>query len=797
LDARASELQSGRVVTTLAPADFAVELDGLPVPVATATYVEFATAPAGVAGRSVLVVLDDLSFEAPISPDWLEELARWVAIIGPRDLIGVATTSGRGPAVPLSTDRITAQAALRGGVGGRAAPATGARQDQLERTAVDQANALHDLVRQLQQAPGTRVLLLVSNGFAATGGDDLVGGFSRAVRQAGASVFAITPRTASSDADRLVRDGLERLVTEARGRLLGTAGSIDAALKALLTEVPGAYRLGVDTSGVPAERPFRSLRVTANNLGIAVESPTRALVAGPVRGILVDDQVRSALAGGEPAAGVPLSSAGVVGRSESGSGIRFLNTVTVPGTASGPLAMTFVLVDEAGQEVTGGTAAMTTPVAGHFRTSFAITMPEGRFRLRVAVADREGRIGILERGVLARLRPIGPHRSGDLQVLWRAEEPPWYLTGGQPIPEVAKAVAISLEIFAASPGGQPPSIAFLLFASDGREVGRRDLTAAPAPGGWRALSEVSLDAIPAGIYDAALRLSIPGQDPVTVQTSLRKGASAAVAAARAPKPSRDEFLAIFQADVKALWPKFDLAATLAPAATRRLVDDFIADAKRPLPAVLARSLPHDPWLKGLEEVAAGKDAVAAFSRAVVALRRSNPAAAEVALAEARKGVPGSMAVTLLDGVLHAAAGRDEQAIAAWREALGPLSADPDWSLALAEALGRRGDFAGAAEALTLLPSDPSRVEAVRLIDASIALGRFDQARAAAERGSRAGGGGYRGRLAFYSLVFAFADALVPGAPEATIQTFLKAAEAFLTTGSELAPLVRAWIDMVR
>jgi hypothetical protein len=160
--------------------------------------------------------------------------------------------------------------------------------------------------------------------------------------------------------------------------------------------------------------------------------------------------------------------------------------------------------------------------------------------------------------------------------------------------------------------------------------------------------------------------------------------------------------------------------------------------------------------------------------------------ANAALSEARKAAPNSTSVDILFGASYAAAGRDREAIEAWRDAIGALAADPDWSLPLAEALGRTGDFAGALEALSLLPRDPSRLESVRTIDAAIALGRFDQARAAAEKG-RAGTGTYQGRLAFYALVFAYADALAPNATDATTRAFIDEGEAYVKAGGELAP----------
>jgi hypothetical protein len=260
-----------------------------------------------------------------------------------------------------------------------------------------------------------------------------------------------------------------------------------------------------------------------------------------------------------------------------------------------------------------------------------------------------------------------------------------------------------------------------------------------------------------------------------------------------PKPSRAEFLSLFQKEVRSMWPTFDGSRTVTAGAARRLVQELGSDLRRAVPAPLASTLTAEQWISGLSKVATQTDVFGAVARALLALAKGDAAAATDAAAIARKLAPDSTSVEILTGAAHAAAGRDREAVDVWRDAVGTLAADPDWSLPFAEALGRTGDYEGALEALSLLPRDPSRLESVRAIDAAIALGRYDEARAAAEKGS-GGTGAYQSRLAFYTLVFLYADALDAKATDRTKQAFMTSARTFVKSGADLAPLVQSWID---
>ena len=223
--------------------------------------------------------------------------ARWVGALDPADRVGVTTTSGLGPNVPLTTNRAAAVAALRGrfpaqkpplldttrfriddviaGIGnGRArtrlneaipecSTTRGAGgpppMDQdaceieasrevmelgylVERTAIDQIEAYTRLVRQLERMPSPRILVLISDGLPLTGGTGYATTFRRLAAEAGVQLFALT-------FDVAPENRLSEEVTEVYARPAG----IDAAGRDQPAPVP--LPMGTRSGTVPPTQP--------------------------------------------------------------------------------------------------------------------------------------------------------------------------------------------------------------------------------------------------------------------------------------------------------------------------------------------------------------------------------------------------------------------------------------------------------------------------------------------------------------------------------------------------------------
>jgi len=129
----------GRPVKGLGPDDFTVELDGRKTPVRVVDYFEFAgpggTAdpdppvpspgrasprPVQLSGRSVLVLIDEISFGTQQTPAFLADARHLITGLGPNDGVGVGTTTGEVVSAGITRDKTRAVLALRSITGRRA-----------------------------------------------------------------------------------------------------------------------------------------------------------------------------------------------------------------------------------------------------------------------------------------------------------------------------------------------------------------------------------------------------------------------------------------------------------------------------------------------------------------------------------------------------------------------------------------------------------------------------------------------------------------------------------------------------
>lgn len=828
LDVRVADAL-GRPVVSLTANDLSVEIDGRPQPVVSATYVNFSTSDSAMdsvaAGRSVLVVVDDLSFDEAPAAAWRDGLAAWLTALPARDRVGVRSTSGRISGVDIGADRAAVMAALGQAFRARVVPgpprsvsfrealaprvgvASGeleSARDSLERTAIAQVNALQTAVTDMLEADGTRVVIVVSRGLAPVGVTDHATALRRAVGHAGVSLFAVMPHDSAplpaapatdapeADNTRLLQEGLEQVILGAGGRLLRSGAQPSDAWAVVTATVSGAYRLVLDVPTTTSTKPNLGVRVTARNATLAVNAASRIVVPDLVGDpATVAAQVVTALRDGEPAVGLDLESASVVSRDEAGR-MQLLTSVSAAASATPPLTLTFVVLDELGAEVRGGTTRVGDPVDGMFRATFPVVLTDGRYRLRFAVVDAAGRVGTVERKVLARPSRVDDYLVDDPLVMWRGESPSWLLAGATGIPLSARAVAVTWALTAATRDAPAPVVSLSLAESDGRPTATVALTPSQTDTGWRVQSELNIDSLRGGGPYTLVLSAGRSRETARVLAGgvLTMARPATAVAAAVVRPTREAFLAALQSDVRAAWPRFDVKTILTTPLMRQLMEDFAADARRPLPAALAGSLTDERWRANLAQAAAARDPFAAIARAFLALDAGAPDAALDALVDVSKTQSGSAALLLVRGAAHAAAGRDAEAIAAWQAVLGPASADPFWGALLVDALGRAGDFSAASEALSLLSTGPSSAAALRVIDVSIVLGQFDRARAAADRAAPTGGA-VGARAGFYRVVLAYADALAD--TPAARERFLSLATAYADAGGEEAGLMRSWI----
>jgi hypothetical protein len=187
--------------------------------------------------------------------------------------------------------------------------------------------------------------------------------------------------------------------------------------------------------------------------------------------------------------------------------------------------MRFALVDDAGAVVKSGQQDVAQAVANDdYFTTFAIPVVHGQYRLRVAVADRDGHIGAIEQAVAAELNHVGSWLASDLLLSWTAADESSRFLGLEILPKTATHLRVSLELYPTATASLDSVSVRLQILQAGSPVPamEHDLTAADR-GGWLAVTgDVPVSAFPPGVY-AIRAIVLQGGNAVrTVSGSFRK-----------------------------------------------------------------------------------------------------------------------------------------------------------------------------------------------------------------------------------------------------------------------------------
>ena len=215
-----------------------------------------------------------------------------------------------------------------------------------------------------------------------------------------------------------------------------------------------------------------------------------------------------------------------------------------------------------------------------------------------------------------------------------------------------------------------------------------------------------------------------------------------------------------------------------------------------MPPALATAT-GDDWWTALRVLSKQSSTTGLAARGLIALRDGDSRVAESHLRDAVAASPSSIPLRRLLGIAYAASGRDEAAAGVWSLAPADRTADPRWSLAFAEALGRTGDYRAALDQLRQVPGDPTGGRAHRIIESLIVIGLMDDALVALTAWE-AGEGREQpaARPTFYLVALRYAAALQPSADAGAIDAFRLLADRYVTAGGEYADVVAPWLQSV-
>lgn len=306
---------------------------GVPVPAAV-----FGQRVAWDRGRTMLLVLDDLSYLPTPAQQLGNGIERMLPSLAAVDRLGFVTTSGRSPSINPSADhaavlsavkRVSGQRAdetapffigvgealamQRGvrsvvkevrdrecGTGGgeidcpeRVARAARALADRTLRRTEHQVEALTTAITWMAAQPEPRVLVWISAGFAADPAFDLgeqLRGISAAAATAGVALYGMTGLVDEIDMRDMsylrtrarrqegtyLNHGLKTLVAAAGGESFLVVGQPDRFFSRILRETSAVYRLAVTLTGTETAKDLTEIRVTVNRGDVTVRVRPRS-----------------------------------------------------------------------------------------------------------------------------------------------------------------------------------------------------------------------------------------------------------------------------------------------------------------------------------------------------------------------------------------------------------------------------------------------------------------------------------------------------------------------------------------
>jgi VWFA-related protein len=772
--------KDGRPVGGLGPADFEVQVGGRPREVIRAELIDFTDRAAAfpdllevtsnqvetavVEPRLVLLLIDDESFAASEGRTVFMRLAALVERMFPRDPMAFATLSGVGRSVEFTTERKAIAEALRSTVGRRAtrplAVTLGIAEafeivrsgnrfaaekayerecageearmrdacehlveseaaslvTDVEQTAHQTATSLSRHFSAMAALPGTKYVLLVSQGMVLGDEATVRSDIARAAAASGVTVHALfVDRAALPDVSerqpsptgfedaRMRSSGLETIAGSARGTVHRTLGDPSNAFERIRREMSAVYRLGIQVE--PGDEGPRPIEVKVRRDGVTTRAHRQVVTPTGEAPLTHGQRLTRTLQSPLVDRSIPMRLATFGFRGPDGK-TQLVVSAEADASPKG-LRAAYALRDQHGLAIGASELGLESVIAEKDAPPlivFTTRVPAGEYTLKIAVVDEEGRTGSVSRPVTLRA-PSGELELGDVIVLPDGAE----LSRVRPSSRVAvrsRRASVYFELYAGR-HSQPKAVPVVLEIADAPDgpalVSAR--TNVPLKGSvpdTYASGRIGFSpaALPPGRYFA--RLSIEGSDKRALRGFTVTAGTAALASS-----------ALLPDEARAVLPRFRVAqflsAPLLQAVSKRLAT--YGDGNLAVQDAM-RALEDGTW--GDITVATGDPVTDATVRGLQALVTGQPAEAEQAFREALEADPEFTLALALAGGAWASVGRDREATRSWRTSLATGVEAPFLYGEVMTALLRVGDVRGAREFLEeiSLLEEPGAVEAL-------------------------------------------------------------------------------------
>ncbi|HKW01529.1 MAG TPA: VWA domain-containing protein [Vicinamibacterales bacterium] len=414
---------------------------------------------------------------------------------------------------------------------------------QITHSTAMQLAAFQTLMGLIKNAPAPKVIIALSAGVAIGTELDLqrqLAPLGRAAAENGVQFYAmselpdlvdLSERTQARAAARVqegrfLNSGAQTVAENAGGTAFLVVGQADRFFKRIEAETSGFYRLGVEAPVLTDKHRYLATKVSVKTSGATVRVNREALLAAVApEAVPIAEQLKTTLAQGGVAFGVPIALGTAQRRDPSSSALQLGVNVQVPSSVPGPLIAMYGLVNEAGEIKQAGRRDVPVPNPGEdYLLAFPVPIESGRYRVRFVIADAKGNIGSVEHGVTAGLAHFGSFSVSDLFTMWAgADRQPRFLALER-LPEGAATVGASLELYpdAANP---PEVVVRFTLTALGSETAliEREITPELVGATRQAIAELPVDDLQPGAYVIHAAVVEAGTVTGTVTSTIRKG----------------------------------------------------------------------------------------------------------------------------------------------------------------------------------------------------------------------------------------------------------------------------------
>ena len=619
-------------------------------------------------------------------------------------------------------------------------------------------SALEQLSQQLGRLKAPVNIVLLSEGlYLGRDRTDLTY-LARLAAQARISFFVVQPDESIFDMDApktigglppesALAEGLEQLAGFTRGSYFKVSTSGEGAFDRIARELTGYYLLSFEPTEADKTSRDRRIKVEVKRRGLivrsrstyALEDPSTAIAALPPL-----EQVKSLLESPLPTAGLKMRVATYSVANPQDERVRVIIAAEIgePATEPAEWPVGLVIANDQGKIlVNSATQAKLAPASDRTESArlflMSVVLEPGEYTMRLAAADGRGAAGSVHHNLTARLPQIAGDavRTSDLILspMVAAGDAP------RPIPSsilYSENMAAILELASADAKQLADTRVSVQIAES--ETGPALVTvpaqAVPRVAGQRSfVASLKLGVLPPGEYVARAVVTLPGRADAHITRSFRLApvATTADASPIALRVAGDDAPApLPMARIVAPVTRFVVEDVLAPYFVRGFLDDL--QQSHPVSAASApvvQQARNGTYLSAPPDSRTpdGDEPMLSFIRGLAQMQKKQYAQAAAWFQLSLKGASDFLGAAFYLGAVHAANGRDHDAVGAWQLSL--LNGGKNVYPMLVDATLRIGDGQGAleliAEAPEAWPSDEARLR--RVATAQAMLGQFDPA----------------------------------------------------------------------